>query len=151
MLNRFYFCCSYPLDAGSIVKPGNWSRILKKYTPQNGNPWILVREMIFEKVRVDAYPNKPSRFDSIFLCESESDIKEFISSNQRIMDIPYEVELINESLAKHRACLMLSGIDNHDNYEHIESKARMYWSGNNINKVEIVTTSPVKIIRPLNA
>lgn len=150
MTQKYYFACSYPLENGSVVKPGNWARMLKLYTPAAGNPWVLLREKIYEEVRLANFNEKPSRFESLFLCASEDDLVNFIRSNQRNMDIPYEVELVQENPNIHKGCLIVQNIEQTDNHAKMEEKARIYWSGENIQMPEFVTTSPIKIIRQLS-
>jgi hypothetical protein len=51
MNQPYYFACSYPLEIGSVVLPGNWGRIVAMYNTLGfGNPWIQYREDVFERV-----------------------------------------------------------------------------------------------------
>lgn len=146
MNNEYYYCCSLPLEPGSIIKPGNWGRIIKTYTPQaSPNSWLLVRELIFEKVRQENFPDKPSRFDSIFLCFSENDIKEFRNSNNRFLDVIYKVELVDQNRPTHTADYTLANIQQNDNFSTFVEKAKKYWEGEEISKAELVTTSRIRI------
>lgn len=143
----YFFACSYPLEPGSIVRPGNWGRMIKSYTPQAGNPWILVREMAYEEIRANEFPQKPSRFDSIFLCSSLEGISEFLRSNNRQFDIAYEVELVNPSATCHEGCLNNPVISAEDNYSSLLAKAREYWSATKVQNPELVTLSSVRILQ----
>lgn len=151
MSDTYYYACSYPLGEGSTVLPGNWARVLKLYTPNYGDPWTVVREKIFEEVRAMHYKEKPSRFHSLFVCETQEAIVEFIQTNQRVMDIPYEVELSDDNAQVHKGCLQIQSVDNWDNHLTIEDKAHIYWKGENIQKPEYITTSPARIVRRVNA
>lgn len=142
----YYFACSYPLEAGSIVKPGNWGRMIKNYTPQAGAPWILIREMAYEEIREREFPEKPSRFDAIFLCTSLPTMSDFIRANNRQFDIAYEVELVDPDQPTHLGCLNNPVLANEDNYSSLLEKARAYWAGNNIQNAEFVTHSSVRIL-----
>jgi hypothetical protein len=74
MTQPYFYCCSLPLEAGSVIRPGNWGRILRTYTPQSSrDAWLLARELVWELVRLQRFPAKPSRFEGIFLCFSEGD------------------------------------------------------------------------------
>jgi hypothetical protein len=148
-MNNFYYACSYPLEVGSVIKPGNWSRILKLYTPSQGNPWVILREKIFEDIRLAEFSTKPSRWESLFLCESEEGIREFVITNNRVMDLLYEVELVDFHAPRHKGCLIIQGIHQNDNYLSIEQKAYQYWRSENIQKSELVTSSPIRILRLL--
>ena len=145
----YFFACSYPLEPGSIVKPGNWGRMIKSYTPQAGNPWILVREMAYEEIRANEFSEKPSRFESIFLCSSLESISDFVRSNSRQFDIVYEVELVDPNAPSHEGCLNNPIISGEDNYSTLLDKAREYWSASQIQNPELVTLSSVRIIREL--
>lgn len=151
MPQRYYYCYSLPLEAGSVIKPGNWGRILKKYTPQTSpNCWLLVRELINETVRRETFPQKPSRFDAIFLCLTENDLIEFRDANNRRLDIAYEVEVMDENAPSHLGDLTLPNMVNTDDYAVFENRARLYWQGENIVKPELITTSSIRIIRSIS-
>ena len=151
MPQRYYYCCSLPLEPGSVIKPGNWGRILKKYTPQTSpNPWLFVRELVFESVRREAYPHKPNRFDAIFLCLTENDLIEFRDTNNRRLDIAYEIEVMDETAPSHIGDLSLANMANTDDYHVFENRARLYWQGENIVKQELITAIPIRIIRLIN-
>lgn len=44
---RYYWCNGLPLAEGAVVLPGNWGRMMKLYTPKQGNPWALAEELLF--------------------------------------------------------------------------------------------------------
>lgn len=147
-MNKTYFhALSTSLQIGSVVLPGNWGRMVKQYSPNAGAPWILVRELIFEAVRVKYYSELPSRLESVFLCETEEELQQFCTSNQRKFDIGYEVEIVRSDALFHRADLTLANLDNLDTFETFEKRAMLYWNTKDISKVEVLTNSPVKIIR----
>lgn len=148
-MSSYFFACSYPLEPGSIVKPGNWGRMIKSYTPQSGAPWILIREMAYEEIREKEFPEKPSRFESIFLCSSSEGVKKFIAESGRQFDIPYEVELVDPSALSHEGCLNNPSISNGDNYTTLMEKARSYWSTSHVENPEFITLSSVRIVRQL--
>lgn len=148
MGKNYFYCCSLPLAAGSIVNPGNWGRIIRTYTPQTSpNAWLFIRELIFEEVRKKFFTEKPSRFHSLFLCPDEEGIKEFKKVNNRTLDIVYEVEILDERLPSHSGDWSLFSIQNNDNYLTFSDRAKLYWSGENITKQEFVTVSSIKIIK----
>jgi len=151
MLGQYYYCCSYPLETGSIIKPGNWVRILKNYkVGVQNNPWPLVRELIFEQVRRESYPTKPSRFESIFLCTSEEGIRNFRTVTKRNFDLIYKVELVNNDAPKHVSDWELANVQNGDDYCSLEKKANLYWKAENTSESELITTSNVRIIEMIN-
>jgi hypothetical protein len=64
------------LAAGSVIEPGNWGRILKRYQNPHaqqqtmGNGWLMARELVYEIARLNFAPEAPSRFQSCFAVES---------------------------------------------------------------------------------
>jgi uncharacterized protein DUF2441 len=147
---RYFYCYSLPLDVGSVIRPGNWGRILRTYTPQSSpNAWILTRELVWEVVRLRSFPDRPSRFEAIFLCLSEKDLNEFSAAAGRRLDLAYEVELVDPSAGSHTGDLTLTNIQNTDSPAVFEQRATQYWQGTNIVKPELITVSPIRITRVL--
>lgn len=147
---RYFYCYSLPLEVGSVIRPGNWGRILRTYTPQTSpNAWNLIRELIFELVRARAFPAKPSRFEGIFLCLGEAGLDEFKKATNRHLDIGYEVELVDNQAASHSGDWSVANLQNTDNSTSLENRAGVYWQGLNITKPELLTLSPIRITRIL--
>lgn len=146
-MNTYYFACSYPLEVGSIVNPGNWGRMIKMYDHRFGNPWVLLRETLFDSVREKYYQNKPSRFESIFLCEDLTEMTGFLRNSNRFLDLIYEVELVDSTLPLHKGCLIHTSIEEQDNYDSFTQKAYKYWDATSVKHTEIVTTSSVRILK----
>jgi len=146
MSQRYFYCYSLPLEAGSVIRPGNWGRILRTYTPQSSpNPWILTRELAYELVRVRGFPHKPSRFQSIFVCLSEADLNDFRATANRRLDLAYEVELVDPQAPRHIGDWTLPNMQNTDDLSAFENRATLYWQGSTIVKQELVTLSPIRI------
>jgi len=146
MTTPYYFACSYPLEPGSIVLPGNWGRILGMYSTSGfGNAWIQYREDVFEKIRQDEFPDKPSRVTSIFLCDTEQALRDFMQQTGRLIDLPYAVSLVDPEEPIHRGCLSLLQIQQKENLDTFAQKARQYWIGNPVSRPEVVTTSRIRI------
>jgi hypothetical protein len=146
-MGTYFYACSYPLEAGAVLRPGNWGRIVRKYNTRGfGNTWILFREEVFERIRRDEFPGKPSRFDSIFLCETEDDLRQFLKGTNRHLDLVYSVDLVDEDQPRHRACLTLLDFSAQESMASLEEKARLYWRGDEIRKPELVTTSRIRIL-----
>jgi Protein of unknown function (DUF2441) len=76
----FFHLSSIPLAPGSIIQPGNCGRIIKTYQSpvQNvqtfGNMNVVARELLFEMVRIESFPSKPSRMKAAFCCMTEAQI-----------------------------------------------------------------------------
>lgn len=146
MTIQYFFACSYPLEVGSVILPGNWGRVVGMYTTKGfGNAWIQYREDVFERVRLDEFPNLPSRLKSIFLFESVDLLREFLRITNRFIDIIYEVSLIDVDEPVHRGFPSLLDFQQKEGLDSFTQKARTYWSGTEISSPEIVTTSRVQI------
>jgi hypothetical protein len=147
---RYFYCYSLPLEVGSVIRPGNWGRILNAYTPQTSpNAWNLVRELAFEIVRVRSFPQKPCRLEAIFVCMSETDLSEFRVRTGRNLDLGYEVELVDPHAASHIADWTLANVQNTDDLRALVDRATLYWQGANIVHRELLTVSPIRITRIL--
>ena len=150
MPQPYFYCCSLPLQVGSIILPGNWGRIIRTYTPQScQHPWLLTRELVYELVRVKDFPRKPSRLECLFLCMNEADLNEFRTTYNRHLDLGYEVELVDPQSPNHIADWTLPNMQNSDNLTVTENRATLYWRGENIVKQELLTVSPIRIMRVL--
>ena len=150
MSQKYFYCYSLPLEVGSIIRPGNWGRILRTYTPQSStNHWLLTRELAYELVRVQGFPNKPSRFECIYVCLNETYLNEFRNSTNRHLDLGYEVELVYLDATSHIGDLTLANMQNTDNITIFEDRANLYWQGENVEKQELITLSPIRITRIL--
>lgn len=146
MPNRYFFACSYPLEVGSVILPGNWGRIVDMYNTSGfGNAWIQYREDVFERVRLDEHPSLPSRLQSVFLCDSIDVLREFLRVTNRAIDLTYEVSLVDPAEPVHRGCLSLLDFEQKEGLDSFTRKARLYWSGVEVTRPEIVTTSRVRI------
>ena len=74
-------------------------------------------------------------------------IGELVSSTNRFMDIAYEVEICDVSLPSHRGCLTLLDLGQTDDVLALEQRADTYWSGTTVSKPELVTLSPIRILK----
>ena len=146
-MNKYYHLSPLLLEAGSIIKPGNWGRIINSYSIGQGQPWIVAREFIFETIRSAEFNELPSRFSSSFVFESLDDAnkykKEFTQWNSL-----YEVEIVSPDLPMHRAGFNHISFPNNE-VEFVPvtvNSAKYYWKGEDIQTPEIITHSPLKIL-----
>ena len=56
----------YQLGPGSIIQPGNFGRLLKRYVAGSGQCVDAGRELAFEQIRTRGYLHKPSRLNACF-------------------------------------------------------------------------------------
>jgi hypothetical protein len=147
--NEYYWLCSYPLESGAVVLPGNWGRIVKNYKIGNCNLVVLLNEYLFEEVRKSEFSEKPSRMESIFLCDSQSSLETFKHSTGREWDLSYKVELVDLSQPVFKTNWELANTTNGDNVKSIKEKAKRYWQGATGANCEILTTSPIRILETI--
>lgn len=148
--NIYYWLASYPLEPGSVVLPGNWGRIIRKYNNQNHNYIIVAREYIYELVRREKFPELPSRLQCSFLCESEADVRRFQQETARTLDIIYEVELVGDRKSVYKFDWQLVNFPQLFTVEDLEKRAIEYWKNSeSVQNPEVLTENPIKIIRSL--
>lgn len=153
-MNEFYYhLCPVHLDPGSVIKAGNWGRIVRSYPNVPGvNFWILFREQPFELIRQNHFFDKPSRYKCVFLFETPDNIEQFKRENARIYDMLYKVKIIDESKPIHKTCMKLTELaQNTIVLPQVEQQAVMYWEGNNIQSPEIITESDIEVLEVIGA
>lgn len=138
----YFYCCSYPLRANSIIEKGNWGRIcrLEKERPV---------ENTFERIRQQEFPDRPSRFECVFLCPTLENARFFISETKRKFDLIYEVELVDSDSEILETDWTLVNTRLLDTEAKQENAARKYWNPEHIEerRKEILANSAVRIIR----
>jgi Protein of unknown function (DUF2441) len=150
-MTAYFYCCPQRLDVGSFVDPGEWGRVLRTYDHLTfSSTWIiLLREIVYELVRREQFPTKPSRRDCLLLCMSEDGVTEFRAASGRRFDYRYEVELVHPQARSHLGDWTLTSIKSTDDIAAIERSASLYWQGAGIAKPELATLSPIWITRRL--
>jgi len=142
----YYFCCSYPLRANSIVEKGNWGRMLKL---ENEVPL----ETTFERIRQQEFPDHPSRLECMFLCPTLESIRFFLSQTGRKWDLIYEVELVNTNANIFEADWTILDRELLNTEERREEAARRYWNSETVvdeNRKEILVDSAIRILRRID-
>ena len=149
-----YYACSYPLASGSIVCRGNWGRILRLEAIGPSTFEILLREVVFEKVRLQHYPTRPSRFDCNFVCPNRNSMEEFIKATypNRRFDLIYEVEPVDPNAPRFETDWSLVRALQNLSLDQAEDLAHQYWQGTstkNVNpqNLEVLFASDIRILR----
>ncbi len=153
----YYHFAQHRLAAGSVIEPGNFGRLLSRYVPGPanvpgfGNPWLLCRELIFERLRPAA---KPSRFGCSFALQSIDHAKIYRATNdQNCLQVLHEVEFFDEALPRHTGALsFLEMTDGVVFLEPTRQAAAAYWSGaagTPEKGAELLTLSALRIVRAL--
>lgn len=149
-MKKYYWLGSYPLASGSIVEPGNWGRIINLYNIQNAqSAFVAAKEFIFENIRVETYPERPSRLSCLFLCEDLASAKDFQEKNGRINDIIYEVEIVGKDEVFRTDWSILNKCNENPKVSNIKELAEKYWKGVEIENPEALTNSSIKIIKKI--
>ena len=86
-----YHCSPSWLEPGSIIRPGNYGRVLKMFGARHKH-WL--REQFLEFIRVQEFPDEPSRLTCAFTCEQLDAIALYKERNCE-PGVIYEVELVN--------------------------------------------------------
>ena len=96
----FFHCNSTPLEPGSVIKSGNWGRIIRNLGWQHNQAF---RESVFEDIRAKEFPEKPSRLDCSFFFSNEVVTRLYLALDpgRAATMIPYEVELIRPDAPQH--------------------------------------------------
>jgi len=149
----FFHAVSLPLAPGSVIEPGNWGRMLKNYMAKQDDGTLL-RKTLFEQVRCQDFPDRPSRLNGIFLGETAKGLFNFLYECGRIHDIAYEVTLEQENARPFRTCYGLPTPDR-PLLDALNKQARRYWQGENEDsletRIEMLTTSPVRMVRRIGS
>lgn len=159
MQEKLYHAAPILLARKSIILPGNYGRIIRRTGETHP---FYEREIVLEDIRKQCYPNKPSRLDSCFACVAEKTLRFYVDSmskktDQFIWPLLYEVEKLDVSAAEHRADFnVVQPLPGYD--ANMTAIAHLYWKSElwieiseapDIRCEELVTTSPLKIIRQL--
>jgi hypothetical protein len=135
------------LQIGSVVLPGNFGRILRRYAMRDVQS-LYFREYILEEVRRSHFEAKPSRFDSIFCLES-LDKAQFYRDNLAQTQIVYAVELVDAGCIQHRGDFNKVAPANSALASAMLQASHDYWNVVNIEHPEIVAASAIRIIEQI--
>jgi hypothetical protein len=145
-MNLFY-AAPMLLAPESVVLPGNWYRMLRRYGEQHSF-FLPFRELVYEEIRKTEFPATVSRLDCVFCCETEEGLLGFMQHEGRPFDEMYEVELVDKDPVIFRAdWSIVKGISGQRVWDQAEAQARTYWSTTPTHNVEVLSASPVRIIR----
>lgn len=156
MQATYFHLCPINLEVGSIIKPGNFGRVINKY-PASGLNTLAFREMAFEIARLQNFPERPSRLSSLFMFSSARSAMTHIMKFG-VAALLYEVEIIDPSLALFHGDMAL--IDNAQfPHEHTPAipfmiqRGQEYWVGRTAidESSEFLTASSVRVIREINS
>ena len=115
----------------------------------------MLKELIFEVVRLSEFRDRPSRFNCNFLCPTISSARNFVQQTARSYDLLYEVELEDKEANRLETdWSLISQVKTGEkqpktNVAAIENFARKYWAPQSVNEnvKEILVDSNVRILR----
>jgi hypothetical protein len=149
---QHYHACSTMLAIGSVILPGNWWRIQQMI---GTNDPIYQMECMLENVRVNLFPQKPSRQASCFVCPDIASIKSFISTRAPC-SLCYKVEFITPDVVTHSAPYDFFSLPDGDEavfQRWAEIAAKEFWNWDAQKKsqysMEVFAESPIRIISPV--
>jgi hypothetical protein len=127
----YYHVSPIHLENGSIIKKGNWGRVLKLYIG-NCNGLNLFRERVFEEIRTKHFPEKPSRLDTAFLLFTHEDAVRYLSVDNEACrtSLIYKVRICDTSSSFHIGNFMKVTVQPPlCHFDHIDVIAYNYWNG----------------------
>ena len=138
--------CSTSLDIGSIIQPGNWGRIVRKFGWNHGHSG---NEAALEHIRLTEFSHLPSRLDAAFYLADQQAASFYGQGQVNHLMVLYEVELLQPEANSHRT--YWDGVRPSGDLG--LEWARKYWRGEppdgniNISKQERLTLSALKVVR----
>ncbi|MET3148050.1 DUF2441 domain-containing protein [Xanthomonas phaseoli] len=148
-------CVHQEFNAGKNLNPifSNWiksaTRIEDNITETDVkiNFSIMLRESVFENIRLVKNPDLPSRKNCIWLCDSEAHARDWLSriphNGMRRM---LELEQLDGSLHKVYEQHLTN---NPENIIELEERATNYWSGHGFGRYELLATGHFRVTRVL--
>lgn len=147
------------LEPGSVISPGNFGKNVMAHTPSRTNGWMMARELIMERVRLQYAPHLPSRLHCCFLFTSDAaafhgarDLTDGI-----LAPCVYKVELVNPD---EPWCFgdydTVRAIDENQFFKSATEVAQRYWISARTGELregclpEFLTLSPIRVVRGIN-
>ena len=109
---------------------------------------VMLREMVFENIRLLKHANLPSRKNCIWLCDSEEHARYWISrvphtGKKRIIEIEQLDGSLHKGYEQHLT-------NNRENISELENRAMSYWSGSGSGQYELLATGLLRVVRVLH-
>jgi hypothetical protein len=165
----YYHVSPIHLESGSIIKKGNWGRVIKLYMG-NCNGLNLFREHVFEDVRTKHFPEKPSRLDTIFLLFAYDDAIRYLTMDNEACrtSLIYKVRILDAGAPFHIGNFMKVTVQPPlCHFDHMDDLAHNYWNGTGlydpfpifdknqntlvpIQTIELLAQSNIEIIECMN-
>lgn len=103
----YYHLSGVVLEPGSIIKAGNWGRIIRQAAWTHN---LAIREMALEEARRLRFPHRPSRMDSVFVFVDVFEARNFRGRIPGFgAHILYRVSLVDPTAPAHVTDTRLAG------------------------------------------
>lgn len=156
MQDIFFYIARNDHEPGEILGAGHFGRGYRRYpydiNSQQGafNGWKIAKEMIFESIRTQCYPSLPSRLECSYAYLTRADALDGFTPGQGLF--AFEVILEDPLAPSHIGDFLLlssrNAIPVREPYiPWVESIAHSYWSGRSPELPELLTLSPLKVMR----
>ncbi|WP_018300140.1 DUF2441 domain-containing protein [Fangia hongkongensis] len=161
--HQLYWTTNINIETGAIIEPGGHKAKYINSFVMNDNVYFMYYETILELVRQRNFPDKPSRYDSLFVCKSLDDIHHFMKQYNRIGHFIYNIKPKSQefkihhgnfkSVSPHRSSKFCNknaiGCYTHQDYL---DNAFDYWSGDNIedNCMEVCIASSIILLEKIS-
>jgi hypothetical protein len=155
-MTAYFHFSQQALGPGSIIAPGNFGRLLRRYphrpaVPNGtvfGSPWIIARELALELVRVERFPDRPSRMACSFALEDEGAAERYrLKNDPNRLQVLHRVEITDPSLPIHLGALNFIAFPAEDTFiDGARLLAECYWRGEGEGDREVITASPLRVI-----
>lgn len=156
-MTNFFYIAKQPHNVGDMLGGGNFGRgydlyVLDVLTQQGAeNGWKLASEMIVEAVRQARYPHMPSRLTCSYAYPDEQEARNSMAGAAMLLHL-YEVELVDSTKPCYTVARNLMSAINRMAL-HVpfapnnRALADQYWSGQGITHPEVITESPLRVVR----
>ncbi|MBN3838875.1 DUF2441 domain-containing protein [Burkholderia sp. Ac-20349] len=154
-MNSFFHFTTVILEPKSIIRPGNWGFFLRTYDIRNqGHAMMLASEMVLEQIRQASFPDRPSRLNCNYVFDDEQIARQQRPVNFGLHFRLYEVRLVDKAQKTHRAAFNLLNARFPNQgvayLPYAEDLAHRYWGGSDIQIPEVLTESPIEIVKALD-
>jgi|GEM_PF-1581636 len=158
-MTNLFFTTQRPHNVGEILGGGHFGRGYDQYVMDIGTSdcsekgWRLASEMIVEAVRLARYPTMPSRLTCSYAYPSEQIARSTMNGSPMRLYL-YEVELTDPSKPCHTVSRDLMSAVNRMPRDipfapHVRLVADQYWSSKGGTYPEVITESPLRVVRHL--
>lgn len=158
-MTNLFFTAQRPHNVGDILGGGNFGLGYDRYVMDIGTTvgaesgWRLASEMIVEAVRLAHYPTMPSRLTCSYAYPSEQVARSTMTGSPIPLYL-YEVELTDPSKPCHTVSRDLMSAVNRMPRDvpfapHVRRVAGQYWSSQGGAFPEVITESPLRVVRHL--